>query len=76
LFSYISQNWRGKPLISYEVIINLIASTKTTKGLEVECEIDINSYEKGIKISDKEMAQINIEKETFHGDWNYRIKPS
>jgi transposase len=75
LFSYISQNWRGKPLISYELIINLISSTKTTTGLEIKCDIDTNSYEKGIKVSDEEMNQINIEKDDFHGDWNYKIKP-
>ncbi len=76
LFSYISKNWRGRPLISYEIIINLIASTKTSKGLEVKCEIDKNCYEKGIKITDKEIAQINIEKANFHGEWNYCIKPN
>jgi len=70
LFSYISQNWRGKPLISYGLIINLISATKTTTGLEIKCDLDTNSYEKGIKISDKELKQINIEKDEFHGDWN------
>jgi len=73
LFSYISQNWRGKPLLSYGVIVNLIASTKTKKGLEVTCEMDTKLYEKGIKISDKEMEEINIEKNDFHGEWNYII---
>jgi len=76
LFSYISQNWRGKPLISYGLIINLISATKTTTGLEIKCDLDTNSYEKGIKISDKELKQINIEKDEFHGDWNYVIKPN
>ena len=56
--------------------MNLIASTRTTKGLEVGCEIDTNSYEKGIKVTDKEMEQIKIEIAEFHGDWNYNIKPN
>jgi len=76
LFSYISHNWRGRPLVSHEVIVNLISSTKTKTGLIVNCELDENKYEKGIKISDKEMAAINIKRNEFHGeDWNYTIKP-
>jgi transposase len=75
LFSYISQNWRGKPLVSYEVIVNLIASTKTEKGLEVTCELDTKTYDTGIKITEKEMKTINLEKNDFHGEWNYTIKP-
>lgn len=75
LFSYISKNWRGKPLVSYEVIIKLISSTKTKTGLDVECEIDKNDYKTGIKISDKKMQEINIERYSFHGEWNYTISP-
>jgi len=75
LFSYISKNWRGKPLISYEVIIKLISSTKTKTGLDVECEIDRNDYKTGIKISEKKMQEINIERYSFHGEWNYTIFP-
>ena len=75
LFSYISQNWRGKPLISHEVIISLISSTTTKKGLTVHCELDENQYPKGIKISDKELKKINIKKDGFHGEWNYTILP-
>jgi hypothetical protein len=75
LFSFITQNWRGKPLISHEVIINLIASTRTETGLTVRCELDNRSYPKGIKVSDKELAQINITKNDFHGEWNYTILP-
>ena len=75
LFSYISMNWRGKPLISYQVIVNMIASTKTKAGLEVECETDRNIYQTGIKISDKKMKEIKIVRHTFHGDWNYTIFP-
>lgn len=75
LFSYISQNWRGKPLVSHEVIINLIASTKTQKGLTVKCQLDTNKYPKGIKISDEELYRVNISRNEFHGDWNYTIMP-
>jgi hypothetical protein len=75
MFSYISQNWRGRPLESHEVIINLISSTKTRTGLNIKCALDENKYEKGLKISDEEMESINIIRHTFHGDWNYTIKP-
>lgn len=76
LFSYISQNWRGKPLISHEVIINLIASTTTKTGLIVKCQIDNNIYPKGIKISDEELEKVKITRDNFHGEWNYSISPS
>lgn len=76
LFSYISQNWRGKPLISYEVIVNLIASTKTLKGLEINCELDERTYPTGIVITNEEMDKIKIERNDFHGEWNYIIKPN
>jgi len=75
LFSYISQNWRGKPLISHEVVVNLIANTTTNKGLIVKCSLDENKYPKGIKVTDAELADILLEKAEFHGDWNYRIIP-
>jgi|SRR3954452_879790 hypothetical protein len=75
LFAYISQNWRGKPLLSHQVIIQLIGATTTDTGLTVTCDIDADSYPKGIKVSDAEMDAINIERHTFHGDWNYTIKP-
>jgi transposase len=74
MFCFISKNWRGKPLISTEVVVNLIASTTTAKGLKIMCEIDNNHYEKGIKISDDELQSINITKADFRGDWNYSIK--
>lgn len=76
LFSFITQNWRAKPLISHEVIVNLIAATTTRKGLHVECGMDKNVYPKGIKISDKELKEINLIIEKFHGEWNYTIKPN
>lgn len=75
LFSFISQNWRGKPLISYEVIVKLIAATTNRIGLKVECQLDTNLYPKAIKVSDKEMADINIQRDSFHGEWNYTIYP-
>jgi len=76
LFSYISQNWRGKPLVSHEVIVNLIASTTTQSGLTVQCDVDMNQYPKGIKVTDQELKQINLNPDEFHGDWNYTIKPT
>ncbi len=75
LFSFISKNWRGKPLLTHAIIINLISATKTESGLEVKCMLDKNSYPTGIKISDGEYAKIKIIPEKFHGDWNYTIKP-
>jgi hypothetical protein len=75
LFAYISQNWRGKPLVSHQVIIQLIGATTTDTGLTVTCDIDAGCYPRGIKVSDAEMDAINIEHHTFHGDWNYTIKP-
>lgn len=75
LFSYITQNWRGRPLISHEIIVNLIANTTTNKGLEVECKLDTNLYQKGRKISDKEFLEVNLKRNKFHGEWNYIIRP-
>ncbi|CEG13939.1 conserved hypothetical protein [groundwater metagenome] len=76
LFSYISKNWRGKPLISYEVVVNLIASTNTEKGLQVKCELDTNKYQIGIRVTDNEFKKINFVKDEFHGEWNYKIIPN
>ena len=75
LFAYISQNWRGKPLVSHQVIIQLIGATTTKTGLTVTCDIDKNLYPKGIKVTDAELATINIKPNHFHGDWNYTIHP-
>jgi hypothetical protein len=75
LFSYISMNWRGQPLVSHEVIINLIAGTTTRKGLKVHAELDDSLYPAGIKASDDEFKQIHLTRNTFHGEWNYRIDP-
>ncbi len=76
LFSYITQNWRGKPLVSHEVIVNLIRATRTRTGLSVRCELDENLYPAGRKVSDKELAQVNLRPDEFHGEWNYRIFPT
>lgn len=75
LFSFISQNWRGKPLVSHQVIVNLIAATTTKTGLRVRAELDPGKYPKGIKVSDKEIATIRLERDKFHGEWNYTILP-
>ena len=75
LFSYITQNWRGKPLVSYEVIVSLIAATKTRNGLTVRCELDDRTYPTGRKVTDAELASVNLARDEFHGDWNYRIRP-
>ncbi len=75
LFAFITQNWRGKPLVSHQVIVQLIANTKTKAGLTVACRLDANSYEKGIKVTNAEMAALNIHPADFHGEWNYTISP-
>ena len=75
LFSRITQNWRGKPLVSLEVIVSLIAATRTTTGLKVHSELDTRAYAKGVKVSDQEIAQLNLHRDQFHGEWNYEIHP-
>lgn len=75
LFSHISLNWRGQPLISHEVIVNLIAATTTRKGLKVQAQLDTNPYPKGIKVPDEEFATIRLTRDGFHGEWNYVISP-
>lgn len=75
LFSYISKNWRGRPLVDQETVVNLISNTRTEQGLEVHAVLDNNEYKKGRKISDPEMANINIHGNSFHPEWNYTIRP-
>jgi len=75
LFSYITQNWRGKPLLSRQAIVELIANTTTTSGLLVRAALDTNTYETGIKVSEEEMAKLKLSPAKFHGEWNYTIKP-
>jgi transposase len=75
LFSFITQNWRGKPLISHQVIVQLIAATTTKNGLDVRAEIDPNPYPCGIVVKDADLASVNITRHEFHGEWNYTIQP-
>ena len=75
MFSFISLNWRGQPLVSYETVVNLISATRTRAGLRVKAILDPHTYEAGIKISDEEMETIRLERHTLHPDWNYTIKP-
>jgi hypothetical protein len=76
LFSFISQNWRAKPLVSYRVIVELISATTTKTGLTVRCELDTGQYPKGVVVSDEDMAAINLKRAEFHGEWNYTISPN
>jgi len=75
MFSHISMNWRGRPLTSHEVIVNLIANTQTKKGLRIKAQLDSSVYEKGQKVTDKELAELNLRRANFHGDWNYTFTP-
>lgn len=75
LFSYITQNWRGQPLRSFQAIVNLIAATTTTTGLKVHAELNTEAYQSGINVSDDELALVKIRRDKFHGDWNYEIQP-
>ena len=74
LFSFITQNWRGKPLYDLQTIVNLISNTTTEAGLTVKCAVDLNNYEKGIKVSDEELARVALTRHSFHGEWNYTIR--
>lgn len=74
MFCHITNNWRGRPLISREVVVNLIGSTTTDTGLHIRSQLDENTYQAGIRVSDEELAQISIERDEFHGEWNYRLR--
>ena len=76
MFSHITKNWRGRPLTSHEVVVNLIANTTTNAGLKIKAALDEKEYPTGIKITDKELESINLNKNDFHGEWNYTIAPS
>jgi hypothetical protein len=76
MFSYVSNNWRGKPLVSHEVIVNLIAATTTRKGLKIRCALDTTRYATGRKVTDQEVAGLNLTRFDFHGDWNYMFAPA
>jgi hypothetical protein len=75
LFSFISKNWQGQPLLSVAVIVSLIGSTRTSQGLSVDCVVDSNTYERGVKVADEVFDAINIAPHEFHGEWNYTISP-
>jgi hypothetical protein len=75
LFSFITQNWRGRPLVSHQTIVSLIAGTRTRSGLVVKAALDTNQYETHIKVTDEELARLNLHSEPFHGDWNYIVSP-
>ncbi|MGZ6056516.1 MAG: ISAzo13 family transposase, partial [Isosphaeraceae bacterium] len=75
MFCHITQNWRGRPLVSHEVIVNLIANTATSTGLNIQAELDLDTYPTGIKVSDEELASVSLKPADFHGDWNYTITP-
>lgn len=75
MFSFITLNWRGKPLRSYEIIVNLIGATTTAAGLKIRCELDEHTYPAGVKVTDAQLATVNLHRHDFHGDWNYTITP-
>ena len=75
MFCHITQTWRGKPLVSRLAVVELIAATTTKTGLTVRCELDENSYPKAIRVTDAEMASLNIETDDWHPEWNYTIRP-
>jgi len=75
LFSFISQNWRGRPLLTHATIVNLIANTQTSTGLKVRCELDSKQYPSKVKVSNAQMTQVRLLPDAFHGDWNYTIQP-
>ena len=76
LFSFITQNWRGRPLLTHATIVNLIAATRTNAGLKVRCELDRQDYPRDVKVTDDQMQAIHLEPDPFHGDWNYTIRPN
>src|SRR6059058_1220565 len=76
MFCHITENWRGRPLVSHEVIVNLIGSTRTRTGLRIQAELDTTSYATGIKVTNKELEAVRLKKDKFHGEWNYTILPT
>ncbi|HTW79043.1 MAG TPA: ISAzo13 family transposase, partial [Terracidiphilus sp.] len=75
MFSFITQNWRARPLVSYQTIIHLIANTRTATGLRIKAKLTQKTYPTGIEISAEEMAKLNLNPDAFHGDWNYSLRP-
>jgi len=76
LFSHITMNWRGRPLVSYDVIVKLIAATSTRSGLHVKARLDRGQYPEGIKVRDSELQQVRLMPHSFHGEWNCAIEPA
>lgn len=75
LFCHIMQNWRGRPLLSRQVVVNLIGNTTTKEGLDIRVALDENHYPAGIKVTDEQLAKLSITRDEFHGEWNYKIAP-
>jgi hypothetical protein len=75
LFSFITQNWRGRPLVSHQAVVNLIAATTTKAGLVVKAALDNRTYETGVKVADEELARLRLTPHSFHGEWNYTLSP-
>ena len=75
MFSHVTQNWRGRPLVSREVVVNLIGAVTTDGGLEIQAELDEGTYETGRKVTDEQLASLDIDREKFHGEWNYTLNP-
>lgn len=75
MFSFISQNWRGRPLLTHATVVSLIGGTQTSTGLKIRCELDQKNYPAGVEVTDEQMASIRIELSDFHGEWNYTIWP-
>jgi hypothetical protein len=76
MFCHITQNWRGRPLVSQQAIVQVIAKTTTSKGLRIQAELDTRSYPVGAKVSDEELPAVKLQPHKFHGDWNYTVRPS
>jgi hypothetical protein len=76
LFCHVTQNWRGRPLVSHDLIVKLIGATTTSSGLKVKAALDTDRYQSGIKVSDEELDAVKITREAFHGEWNYSIRPN
>ena len=75
MFCHITENWRGRPLVDHETVVQLIGATRTTGGLRVRAKLDERTFPKGVEVTDEELAEINLVKEAFHGEWNYTIVP-
>jgi hypothetical protein len=76
LFSFITQTWKGQPLLTHATVVDLIAATTTKKGLRVQCALDTNKYQAGLKVSKDDFQKLNLRLAKFHGEWNYTIRPN